>query len=328
MSTLLVLLDGAVDHPNPELDGLTPLQAADLSFIDSLKGAGTTDGRGYTHLFLLELLTGERVDVPRGLIEAIGLGMNVAPGRMACRFSPAIVRDGTVEWEYHVTAEMATDLSHKVLDSLRMLDTYHPEVRFYESGRGVLVMDEMELGELPRPPTPGSIAMANLNGMRDFVATVSEATGGMTVLPWGGGGMPIAQGRAIAEICPLTVVSNSPSALGVGGLIGAEMVLVEDIPSRALEAHDRLTNGNVLLHFEEIDEASHRRDPGGKVTLLEQADALLAELFADHDDILVLVDHGTSCLTGEHMAVPVPFLCSKGGRGHILLDRLIRTLLG
>jgi 2,3-bisphosphoglycerate-independent phosphoglycerate mutase len=268
------------------------------------------------------------MDVPRGLIEAVGLGLNVAPGRMACRFSPAIIRDGMVEWEYNVTDDMATDLSHKVLDSLRMLDVYHPEARFYESGRGVLVMDEMELGELPRPPNPGSIDIANLNGMRDFVASVSEATGGMTVLPWGSGGMSGARCHAITEVCPLTVVSNSPSALGVGGYIGAEMVLMEDIPSRALEARDRLEGSNVLLHFEEIDEVSHRRDPRGKVALLEQADGLLEELFADHDDILVLVDHGTSCLTGEHMAVPVPFVCSRGGRGHVPLDRLIRTLLG
>ena len=334
MSTLLALLDGAVDHPHPKLGGRTPLEAAELTFIDSLAEMGTkgtTDGREYTHIFLLELLSGNRMEVPRGLIEAIGLKMDVTNGRSAHRFSPASVVNGKVDWLYGLTDEEVEILNISVIAALPLLERLSPEICFCGGGKGVLVMDPIELRGLPSPPGTGTIDMDGLGKMRDFVTSIPEGAGGMTVLPWGGGN-PVScdMHRLLDLIKPLTVVSNSPSALGVGGHFGAGMTLIEDMADRVGEARRSLQKGNVLLHFEEIDEVSHRRDPLEKVALLERADKLLEENFSGHDDILIIVDHGTSCLTGEHLAVPVPFIYSKkvDVHGHVPLGSLLTKLLG
>ena len=78
MNTLFVLLDGAEDDPNPLMDGKKPLEVADMPFLrrkapHRLK----TTGRGYTQLFLNEFFTGHPPEIPRGALEAIGLGMKI-----------------------------------------------------------------------------------------------------------------------------------------------------------------------------------------------------------------------------------------------------------
>jgi hypothetical protein len=62
LNTLIILLDGAADEKIPELGGKTPLESFDKRFIDSIATHGDfgyTDGREYTHLFLLEFFSGK-----------------------------------------------------------------------------------------------------------------------------------------------------------------------------------------------------------------------------------------------------------------------------
>ena len=44
-----------------------------------------------------------------------------------------------------------------------------------------------------------------------------------------------------------------------------------------------------------------------KVDLLEEVDALMEKHFSDAERIFYFIDHGTSCVTGEHLPVTVPF---------------------
>ena len=72
MSTLIILLDGAADEPITELGDQTPLQALDKRFIDAIASNGRfgcTEARGYTHLFMLALMSGKDMNVPRGVFD-------------------------------------------------------------------------------------------------------------------------------------------------------------------------------------------------------------------------------------------------------------------
>ena len=49
-----------------------------------------------------------------------------------------------------------------------------------------------------------------------------------------------------------------------------------------------------------------------KVEILETADRLMSKYFSGHPRIFYFVDHGTSCVTGEHLPITVPFWSNYG----------------
>lgn len=104
---LLVILDGLGDRQQPELDGLTPLEAAVTPNFDALAAAGSTGlmwplgpGRAPTSPLAHFVLFGyDAAEFPgRGLIEALGEGLALEPGEVACRanFVHAERRDGAL----------------------------------------------------------------------------------------------------------------------------------------------------------------------------------------------------------------------------------------
>ncbi len=62
----------------------------------------------------------------------------------------------------------------------------------------------------------------------------------------------------------------------------------------------------MFLHVDEVDEYSHQKDPFKKKAVLERTDELMREYFPDADRIVYFADHGTSCVTGEHILTDVP----------------------
>ena len=75
-----------------------------------------------------------------------------------------------------------------------------------------------------------------------------------------------------------------------------------------------IKDGDVFLHVEETDDISHKRAPREKVELLEAVDKELmrnAKSFSDCR-IAVIVDHGCSSVTGEHIVMKVPYaICER-----------------
>ena len=67
-----------------------------------------------------------------------------------------------------------------------------------------------------------------------------------------------------------------------------------------------MKHGDVFLHVDEVDEYSHQKDPFKKKAVLERTDELMSEYFGDADRIIYFADHGTSCVTGEHILTDVP----------------------
>ena len=102
--TLFLILDGMADEPNPALGGLTPLAAADTPTLEALAGRGgqgqvmTTHTPGKaasTNEGLLALLgqPDSSKQLGRGLLEALGNGVPLAPGAVLFRGNLATVDD-------------------------------------------------------------------------------------------------------------------------------------------------------------------------------------------------------------------------------------------
>ncbi|MBQ6547359.1 MAG: phosphoglycerate mutase [Candidatus Methanomethylophilaceae archaeon] len=307
MNTLFVLLDGAEDHPVPEFGGMKPLDVAKMPFMASkAPHRAYTTGRGYTHLFLNEFFTGHPPEIARAALEGMGLGMNVK-GRTAYRLSPAIIKDGMINWSYHAE-EFCDRLIPKVEEHLSFVEKYNPEIRFFLNGRAILTMDCDLVPDLPAPPVPAPFVDVP-GDLGKMVMAVAKDLDGITDYPWGCGRFE-RQYEPFKGLGRMTVFSDSPTPLGICASLGHEIHLIDDIDDRFPLAKDALDKGNVFLHLDEIDEYSHQKDPMKKVRILEHVDRKMEEYFSDVDRIVFFVDHGTSSVTGEHILMNVPFWTS------------------
>jgi 2,3-bisphosphoglycerate-independent phosphoglycerate mutase len=318
MHNMIVLLDGATDDEIPGFGNKTPLQVAKKPFIDSIASGGsfgTTDACGYTHLFLLELFSRRKEEIPRGLVETLGFDLDVPPGRVAYRLSPATLKDDWLEWGYVISGEEVNMVRSSFERHIDLIDSLNPVVRYYGEGKGVLILEQDEALQLPSPPVNGEINLEALGPLREFVETMRDETGGWAILPWQGGGGDIVDGYndAREKLSGISFLSNSPSALGVGVLLGMDKIWIDDLEERVRRASQIAENGDVLLHIEEIDDVGHKREPRMKVELLEEVDGLLERYMKRRGEIRLsfIVDHGCSSITGEHNENPVPFAASN-----------------
>ena len=226
MNTLFVLLDGAEDHPVPEFGGMKPLDVAKMPFMASkAPHRAYTTGRGYTHLFLNEFFTGHPPEIARAALEGMGLGMNVK-GRTAYRLSPAIIKDGMINWSYHAE-EFCDRLIPKVEEHLSFVEKYDPEIRFFLNGRAILTMDCDLVPDLPAPPVPAPFVDVP-GDLGKMVMAVAKDLDGITDYPWGCGRFE-RQYEPFKGLGRMAVFSDSPTPLGICASLGHEIHLIDDI---------------------------------------------------------------------------------------------------
>jgi len=149
---LYVCLDGLGDDPIPEFGGRTPLEAADTPFLDALTGRGrlgsvTTVGEGIapeSDIAVFAILGYDpREEHPgRGVVEAVGTGMEFRDGDLAYR-----VNFATCEWPTIIdrrvgrdlTSDEARELAEEVNRDLTLPGATF-ELRATMEHRGVLVI--------------------------------------------------------------------------------------------------------------------------------------------------------------------------------------------
>ncbi|MGH2650725.1 MAG: alkaline phosphatase family protein, partial [Actinomycetota bacterium] len=152
LKLLYVCLDGLGDDPVPELGDRTPLEAAETPFLDSLAAQGRTGtvvtvGPGIapeSDIAVFAILGYDpREEHPgRGVVEAIGSGMDFRDGDLAYR-----VNFATCEWPRIVdrrvgrdlTSDEAKALAAEVNEGLVLPDASF-ELRATVEHRGVLVI--------------------------------------------------------------------------------------------------------------------------------------------------------------------------------------------
>lgn len=332
MSNLLfVLLDGAEDDPCPQLGGRKPIDVAEMPFLESrVTHRCRTTGRGYTQLFLNEFFTGHPPEIERAALEAMGLGLRLRdPARVAYRLSPARLEGGMVHWCYN-TSEFKDELERCIMSHMGILEPYDPDIKFFVEGRSVLTMVSDDVPVTPAPPVDAP--MAPVEGpLWNLIKAVEADMGGVTVYPWGCGRMG-RQYPGFPGITKLTAISDSPTSLGICASLGYDTMLIDGLEERFPAAREALKEGDVFLHIDEVDEYSHQRDPLKKKAVLEETDRLMAEYFPDADRIVYFADHGTSCVTGEHIITDVPvwttFDIGAEEGSTVPLDGLVPSITG
>ncbi len=346
---LLLIADGLGDRPVPELDGRTPLEAAKTPALDRLAaegecglmdpiGPGIRGGSDTGHLAILGY-DPYRSYPGRGPFEAMGIGLEVAPGDIAFRCNFATVDDGLV-----VTDRRAGRIEEGTAELAAALNGFEHEgvvCRFKESvsHRAALVLHGPGLGDqvgdtdphvegqcvLILPEVPGDPASSktarvvnafvrqSYERLRNHPVNRERQRSGLPpanlVLTRGVGRSPdlepFDRRRGVRSACIVEVGLLK----GLGRYLGMKVIEVPgstagldtdtEAIGRAVIEADR-DHTFILCNVKGPDVAGHDSNVRGKVEILERIDLMVDQIAR------AIGDHCIIAVTGDH-STPVTY---------------------
>lgn len=342
----LVVLDGVADRPARELDGATPLEAAETSNLDRLAAMGATGSMDVhepgvplssdrAHSILFGYSPGE---VPaRGVLEARGFDIEVPAGAVACSASYARVDSSADGWtitDRKVSAhrDRCEALSERVAVFER--EGVTARFRYTWKNRGIVTLtqeagrplgadvvdtDPFEAG-LPVVRSEPTHEATDPEGSRRSADTLaaytrwtieqlSDAPVDVVLTKWVG---TPTDPESFAARTGMQGVSltRKPVLQGLARTLGMDTEPPpDDYAERIPRMLDALERADfVHLHYPEPDEVSHAETPAAKRDEIERIDATLDPLVdrAANDPELVV------CVTADHTTPSVGNVVHSG----------------
>jgi 2,3-bisphosphoglycerate-independent phosphoglycerate mutase len=332
---VLLVLDGLGDLPDAARGGRTPLEAARTPNLDRIAPAaalgrllpvapGITPGSGPGHLGLFGYDPIETT-VGRGVLEAIGAGLELRPGDVAARANFCTV-DGAGVVTDRRAGRISSETCARLVGLLRdRIDRLEDVEVILEPGKGhrfVAVLrgpglaggvsdadPHHEGAPIPAArahgadPESGKTArIANLVLERAKQALAAEHPANAMLLR-GLSSRPSLASYADRFRLRAAALAAYPMYRGVAQLAGMRIVPVGEKPADAFAAAARAWSDfdYFFIHVKATDMAGEDGDFAAKVSAIESVDAALPALLALRPDVL--------CVTGDH-STPVP------ARGH------------
>lgn len=357
----LVVLDGLGDVATREQGYLTPLEAALTPNLDALSkdsaqgrmiplAPGLTPGSGPGHLGLFGYDPLE-VQVGRGVIEALGLGMELKPGDICARANFAtldangIVTDRRAGRIPTQTCEkLCAMLSDKVkkLGETEVLIQPGKEHRFVVVFRGKGLEGPLTDADPNReglpipsvkprdPKSAGQKKVAKL--IADFykaalpvIADQKPANGflmrGIAHQPE----IPLFEARYQLKPAALAVY---PMYKGLAQLVGMKKIegpqTIKEQFERYLAEYDNFDF--FFIHYKYTDKYGEDGNFAAKKKAVEEFDAALPILLGKKPDVLAITgDHSTPCALRGHSWHPQPVLLHSATSGSDKLERFTET---
>jgi 2,3-bisphosphoglycerate-independent phosphoglycerate mutase len=345
MKYVVCVPDGCADEPVAELDGRTPLEAADLPNLRALAARGEV---GRAEVIPAGLPPGSdvgnmsifgydpaRVHTGRAPIEAAALGLRLAPDQVAYRCNLVTVGDDATMVDFaggHPSSEDAAAVIGQLQDALGGDGVeFHAGVQYRH-----IVVAPAEWAEADCTPPhdltgqaavwPTGPAAPRLRELMEAARPIVEASplSANQVWLWGQGFQPQMPSFQDAYGLDAALVTAVDLVRGLGVLTGVEVVDLEtatgwydtDYEGKRDCALDALADGADLfiIHVEASDEAGHAGDVDEKVRSLENWDRrILADLVPGLDRLgpwrmLLLPDHATPLARRTHTPAAVPYL--------------------
>ncbi len=343
---LFLVVDGLGGLPHPET-GKSELEAAHLPNLDRLAQQsacglttpvlpGITPGSGPGHLALFGY-DPLKHQVGRGVLEALGIGVELQAGDVAARGNFCTVDSAGVLVDRRAGRISTTETIPlcRRLDALRIpgLEIHVYPVRdhrFVLTLRGEGLAEEVSETDPQRvgaPPleahalTPRSERTAR--ALREFVAQAREVLSreerANMVLLRGFSQIPVLPSmREVYRLNPAAIAAY-PMYRGLAHLVGMQVLPTgatfhDELSSlrQHYQAHDFL-----FLHYKPADTAGEDGDFSAKVRALEELDRFIPQLEELSPDVLVVAgDHSTPAVMAGHSWHPVPLLLhSRWTRG-------------
>ena len=341
---VLLVLDGLGDLPNPDRGWRTPLEAARTPNFDALAPSaalgrvlpvapGVTPGSGPGHLALFGYDPLETT-VGRGVLEALGAGMELKPGDIAARANFCTLGDAGVVVDRRagrIPGETCARLVAKLQESAARFEDVEVILRAGKGHRFVAVLRGPGLGgevsdadphkEGRAIPAAHALLAGDANDktariVNAFVKRAAEVlkaehpanaalARGLSARPHFPGFRERFQLRAAA-------VAAYPMYRGVAELAGMDLFVPagESAADAIGLAKQRWGDYDFFfVHVKGTDMAGEDGNFDSKVAVIESVDAALPQLLALRPDVLAVTgDHSTPVPMKGHSWHPVPAL--------------------
>jgi 2,3-bisphosphoglycerate-independent phosphoglycerate mutase len=343
---VLCVLDGLGGLP---LDGKTELEAANTPNLDNLasRGAsglhipvarGITPGSGPSHLALFGY-DPLKYEIGRGVLEALGLGIELSPREVAIRGNfataryegrkPVVIdrRGGRISTEEN--KRIAGRIREKIqgIDGVRVSITSGMEHRFalvftfpepLPSGADDITdTDPQKEGKAPFKPVPRRKEAERVAKVAErFIEQATEIIKDEKVANY-----VLLRGFSIYPNLPqfsrvyglkAATTAAYPMYRGVARLLGMDVLEVENTSTKSevetLKRHFKEYDF-FYFHVKKTDSYGEDGNYWGKVKVIEEFDSFIPEILNLNPDVLVVTgDHSTPAVLKSHSWHPVPFL--------------------
>ncbi len=334
---VMLVVDGLGGYPHPDT-GRSELETAALPILDSIASEsacgltvpiapGITPGSGPGHLALFGYQP-NRHRVGRGVMEALGIGLDLGDGDVAARGN-FCTADGDGRLVDRRAGRIPSERSAELVALLDRIDIPGHEISvhavrghrfvavFHGVGSGLEASDTDPglVGHLPlesKPVSEGSDALAQaVNG---FVAGVNDALQGkeaQTVALRGISSPPELPSFADRFALRPAAIAAYPMYRGLARLAGMDVLDTGDQFGDELAtlrtAYAAVDHDFYFLHYKPADAAGEDGDFEAKVEALEALDGMLGQVMDLEPDVLVVAgDHATPAVLGGHSWHPVP----------------------
>jgi 2,3-bisphosphoglycerate-independent phosphoglycerate mutase len=342
---IFLVLDGLGDIPSPAFSNLTPLEAAQKPHMDTVSKSagilgrimpvdiGITPGSGPSHLSLFgyDPITDK---IGRGVLEVLGLNMDLRDGDLAARANFCTVKDGIVvdRRAGRIPTEESKRLCAMLMQAIPDIDGVEVIIQPGKSHRFALILRGPGLSDSimdadphkdNRPIAQAEPREANAEFaagiVNKFVKKAMEVLHGEKaangVLLRGFSKKPAIPSFSVNYGMNALAIAAYPMYRGIAKLLGMD---VKEEP-RDYPDMTRILRENYgayqffFLHIKETDLAGEDGDFEAKRRAIEAVDALLPEIWALKPQVLVITgDHATPCVLKGHSWHPVPLLLASG----------------
>jgi 2,3-bisphosphoglycerate-independent phosphoglycerate mutase len=334
---VLLVLDGLGDLP---VEGKTALEKARTPHLDRLASRaacgltdpvfrGITPGSGPSHLALFGY-DPLRHQLGRGILEALGSGVEVGRNDLVARGNYATLKDGLIvdRRAGRIPTSENERICRHLNESLRpppgIRIALFPgkEHRFVVkfSGEGLSdALTDADPQKDHKPPVAASALSAEAKTtaaivshfIEDATRILSDQPVANTVLLRGFSRFPaIPSMSELYKIKP-AAVANYPMYKGLARLLGMEVLPVGSETEDLFDALEAGYNGHdfFYVHYKKTDAAGEDGNVPAKVKAIEEIDTFIPRIEALGPDVLaVTADHSTPCLLKSHSWHPNPFL--------------------
>lgn len=357
MKYIVILGDGMADEPLPELGGKTPLEYAKTPNMDRLAregGCGMLStipdgfeaGSDIANMSILGYAP-EKYYTGRGPLEALSMGINLAPDDVAYRCNLVTVENDIMAdfSSGHITSaegnELFASLQPEIPEVMVRAGVSYRNLLVVHGGKGVTSTPPHDIvGQDIAPYLPkGSDAKLLLHCMEksrtvfgDHPVNRARIAAGKRpstqIWPWSGGKKPAfplfvqkygKKGGIISAVDLLNGIARC-AGMEVITVPGATGYLDTDYAAKGRYALDAIKNLDFLyLHIEAPDEAGHLGNIEEKVRAIENVDMVVGMILDGFDGVVaVLPDHPTPIRVKTHTRDPVPFVIMGKGKDAVL----------
>lgn len=338
---LLIVLDGLGGLP---VNGKTELEATNKPNLDALAtisacglhipvGMGVTPGSGPGHLSLFGYDPIEW-QIGRGVLEALGLGIELKKTDIAMRANYATIEDGIIKDRR--AGRIPTDESKKITERLQkkirriddveiifapgMEHRFAVVLRFPEplpqGSASIKDTDPQKEGKIPVPISPETwqaqrVARIVEKLISDISETIKDDPKANFILLRGFSQVPdipyFEETYGLRSLC----IATYPMYRGLARLIGMDAPAIEGDIRGGINFLKKNYNDYdfFFLHVKKIDSYGEDGNFEGKALKIEEFDNILPEILSLNPDVLIITgDHSTPSLLKSHSWHHVPLL--------------------